>query len=97
MMSSVSCILRKATSGEKFIALEHGHGRRFDAMIDKVHELHWDIAYSYGDDCHPEDKVNDKALTAAVTEALHIWLQPLRDYAKRSSTSDRATVSHVNV
>ena len=36
----------------------------------------------------PEDRVNDEALTAAVTEALQIWLQPLRDYAKRPIVAD---------
>ena len=57
-------------------------------MIDKVHAPHWDIAYRYGDDCLPEERNNDEALTAAVTEALQIWLQPLRDYAKRPIVND---------
>ena len=57
-------------------------------MMDKVHELHWDVAYSYGDDCLPEERNNAEALTAAVTEALQMWLQPLRDYAKRPIVAD---------
>jgi hypothetical protein len=57
-------------------------------MVDKVHAPHWDITYSYGDDCPPEERDNDKALTAAVTEALQMWLQPLRDYAKRPIVND---------
>ena len=70
------------------MALEHERGVRPDTMIDKVHEPHWDINYMYGDDCFPEDRVNDKALTAAVTEALQIWLQPLRDYTQRPIVND---------
>ena len=70
------------------MALEHERGVRPDTMIDKVHAQHWDIAYRYGDDCFPEDRVNAKALTAAVTEALQIWLQPLRDYAQRPLVND---------
>ena len=88
MLSSVSCILRKATSGKKFIALEHERGWRPDIMVDKVHELHWDVAYSYDNECRPEERNNGKALTAAVTEALQMWLQPLRDYAKRPIVND---------
>ena len=88
MLGSVSCILRKSTSKEKFIALEHERGVRPNIMVDKVHAPHWDIAYSYGDDCLPEEKNNDAALTAAVTEALQIWLQPLRDYAERPIVND---------
>ena len=88
MLGSVSCILRPATSKEKFIALEHERGVRPDTMIDKVHEPHWDIAYKYADDCPPEKRNNGAALTAAVTEALQLWLQPLRDYAQRPLVND---------
>ena len=70
------------------MSLEHERGHQSDIMMDKVHELHWDVAYSYGDNCLPEERNNDEALTAAVTEALQIWLQPLRDYAKRPIVAD---------
>ena len=88
MWGSVSCILRQKTSDKKFIALEHERGQPVDTMIDKVHAPHWDIAYKYGDDCPPEKRNNGAALTAAVTEALQIWLQPLRDYAQRPLVND---------
>ena len=35
-----------------------------------------------------EERNNAEALTAAVTEALQMWLQPLRDYAKRPIVAD---------
>ena len=70
------------------MAFEHERGQPVDTMIDKVHELHWDIAYKYADDCPPEKRNNDAALTAAVTEALQIWLQLLRDYTPRPIVND---------
>ena len=91
-LTLTGCLLLSMTpAAQGFIALVHDRGQQpdaIDAMIDKVHELHWDVAYSYGDDCLPEERNNDEALTAAVTEALQIWLQPLRDYAKRPIVAD---------
>ena len=88
-LTLLGCLLLGMTpAAQGFIAFEHERGQPVDTMIDKVHAPHWDIAYRYGDDCHPEDKVNTKALTAAVTEALQIWLQPLRDYAQRPIVAD---------
>ena len=95
MWGSVSCILRKEASGKKFIALEHKRGQQPDAMIDKVHAPHWDITYRYGDDCPPEARNNGAALTATVTEALQMWLQPLRDYAQRPIVNDFRYRLHV--
>ena len=81
-------LLSMPPAAQGFITLEHERGQPVDTMIDKVHAPHWDIAYRYGDDCLPEERNNDEALTAAVTEALQIWLQPLRDYAKRPIVAD---------
>ena len=88
-LTLTGCLLLSITpAAQGFITLEHERGVRPDIMVDKVHAPHWDIAYRYGDDCLPEDRVNDEALTAAVTEALQIWLQPLRDYAQRPLVAD---------
>ena len=57
-------------------------------MIDKVHKGHWTIHYSYGDSCPAEERNNDAALTAAVTEALQTWLQPLREYTDHPIVND---------
>jgi hypothetical protein len=57
-------------------------------MVDKVHAQHWNISYSYGDDCQPDDKNNDEALTKAITEVLQMWLEPLREYSKKPIVSD---------
>ena len=86
LLGCLLLLMTPATQG--FIALEHERGHQSDIMMDKVHELHWDVAYSYGDNCPPEKRNNAEALTAAVTEALQIWLQPLRDYAKRPIVAD---------
>ena len=88
LMLTGCLLLRMTPAAQGFIALEHERGVRPDTMIDKVHAPHWDIAYKYADDCPPEKRNNGAALTAAVTEALQIWLQPLRDYAKRPIVAD---------
>ena len=41
------------------------------------------LATSYGDDCQPDEKNNDVALTEAITEVLQMWLEPLREYSKK--------------
>ena len=88
-LTLTGCLLLSITpAAQGFIAFEHERGQRHEIMIDKVHAPHWDIAYKYADDCPPEKRNNDAALTAAVTEALQIWLQPLRDYAQRPLVND---------
>ena len=52
--------------------------RRND-LIKQVHEDHWDIGYEYADDCLPDNQPKAKDLEEAITEALQVWLQPLRD------------------
>ena len=71
-----------------FISLQQQRGMRPNIVIDKVHKDHWVIHYSYGDDCPVERRNNDAALTAAVTEALQMWLQPLREYTDRPIVND---------
>ena len=91
-LTLTGCLLLSMTpAAQGFIALVHDRGQQpdaIDAMIDKVHEPHWDITYRYGDDCPPEERNNGAALTAAVTEALQMWLQPLRDYTQRPIVND---------
>ena len=71
-----------------FIVFEHEGWGDLNTLIKKVHEDHWTIHYSYGDNCPPEQRNNDAALTAAVTEALQIWLEPLREYTDRPIVND---------
>ena len=73
-----------------FIVFEHEDEGWDDlnTLITKVHEDQWTIHYSYGDNCPPEERNNDAALTAAVTEALQMWLQPLREYTDRRIVND---------
>ena len=53
-----------------------------------MHKPHSEISYSYGDDCPAEQQDNDDALTAAATEVLQMWLQPLREYTKNPIVAD---------
>ena len=48
-------------------------------LIKRAHDDHWLIGYRYGDDCLPENRPAEKDLEQAITEALQVWLQPLRD------------------
>ncbi len=75
-------------SVQGFMTFDHEFKIHFNVLIDKVHAPHWTISYSYGDDCPPEMRNNDKAITAAVTKALQTWLQPLRDYSNKPIVND---------
>ncbi len=85
----ISCILRPSTAGKKFMALHHELRWHLDGLlVNKVHAPHWNISYGYGNDCPPEAKNNDEALTAALSKALRTWLQPLRDYSDKPIVKD---------
>ena len=71
-----------------FMSLQQQRGTRPDTMVDKVHAQHWNISYSYGDGCQPDEKNNDVALTEAITKVLQMWLQPLREYTKKPIVND---------
>ena len=75
-------------SVQGFMTFYHEFRRDFVVLIDKVHAPHWTISYSYSDDCPPEMRNNDAAITAAVTKALQTWLQPLRDYSNKPIVND---------
>lgn len=78
-------------TAQGFIAMEHERANDRhppEHMVAKVHKPRWSIGYRYGDECPAEARNNDKVLTTAVTEVIQIWLQPLRDYAKRPLVDD---------
>ena len=77
-----------APATQSFTSLQQERGGRRQIMIDKVHADHWVIHYSYGNNCPAEERDNDAALTAAVTESLQTWLQPLREYTDRPIVND---------
>ena len=89
LMGSASCLVpTKPTARSKFISFEHEGWNNLNIMIKKVHAPHWTIHYSYGDNCPAEQRNNDAALTAAVSEGLQMWLQPLRTYSPRPIVND---------
>ncbi len=77
-----------APAARGFMTFNHEFGRHFNVLVDKVHAPHWTISYGYGDDCPPEARENDAALTAAITKALQTWLQPLRNYTPKPIVND---------
>ena len=87
VMAGILCFsIAPAASG--FMSLQQQRGVRPNTMIDKVHAQHWNISYSYADDCPAEARNNDEALTEAITEVLQMWLEPLREYSKKPIVSD---------
>ena len=71
-----------------FMVFEHQGLDDLNTLIKKVHAPQWTIHYNYGNNCPVEERNNDAALTAAVTEALQMWLEPLREYADRPIVND---------
>jgi hypothetical protein len=88
LMLAGCLLLSIASDAPGFITYQHKFGRNFNILINKVHAPRWNISYAYGDDCPPEARNNDAALTAAVTKALQTWLQPLRDYTAKPIVND---------
>ena len=87
MLVGILCLsIAPVASG--FMSLQQQRGTRPDTMVDKVHAQHWNISYSYGDGCQPDEKNNDAALTEAITEVLQMWLEPLREYTKKPIVND---------
>ena len=86
----LACLVWFSVASEAlgFMSLEHEGWDDLNTLMKKVHENQWMIHYSYGDNCPPEKRNNDAALTAAVTEALQMWLQPLREYTDRPIVND---------
>lgn len=87
VLAGILC-LSIAPVASAFMSLQQQRGTRPNTMIDKVHAQHWNISYSYADDCPAEQRNNDAALTEATTEVLQIWLEPLREYSKKPIVSD---------
>ena len=94
LMLAGCLLLSIASDAPGFITYHHeAHEAGIDfnfnnLLINKVHAPRWNISYAYGDDCPPEARNNDAALTAAVTKALQTWLQPLRDYTAKPIVND---------
>ena len=80
-------------TADGFMAFDHQsqlpeHMRRkFNNLIRRVHKDQWVIGYAYADPewgepagvCPPEARNNGEAIEAAITAALHAWLQPVKD------------------
>ena len=89
LMLAGCLLLSIASDAPGFITFQHEFGvDDYNTLIDKVHAPRWNISYAYGEDCPPEARNNDAALTAAVTKALQTWLQPLRDYTAKPIVND---------
>ena len=78
---TVCVLLSTTTPVLGFGSYEHVRGiKREFALIRKVHDDYWDITYRFADDCSGvEKRITDEDMEKAITKALQVWLQPLRD------------------
>ena len=74
----VSCIIRKNHAQRKFVTFAHLLSSK-NLLIHKINEPSWNIAYRYGAECRSEDKIEDNKLEEIITNALNMWMKPLRD------------------
>lgn len=79
--SVTSCLLKEPTGGTRFATYEHILGIKHEsALIKKVHDEYWHITYKYAANCAgKKEKITEAGMEKAITKALQIWLQPLRD------------------
>lgn len=76
--------LEEPLSEAEFITLAHTSSKeQYDHLTDKVHDTHWDISYGIplqGNGCGADEAIDDNdTLTEAITTALQVWLQPLKE------------------
>jgi hypothetical protein len=77
---TVCVLLSTTTPVLGFATYDHVWGGEYELLITKVHDEYWHITYRYADDCiGKEKKINDEDMEKAITKALRVWLQPLRD------------------
>ena len=78
---TVYLLLSTTTPVLGFASIEHVLGSKHEsALIRKVHDDYWDITYRYADNCiGKKEKITDEDMEKAITKALQVWLQPLRD------------------
>ena len=77
----ICCLLFSIVpTAHDFVSSEHHIFKKWrNDLIKKVHEDHWFISYRYSNDCTIKNRPAQKDLEAAITKALQVWLQPLRD------------------
>ena len=76
---TVCLLLSTAASVLGFDTFDH-IGIAHSPLIEKVHDDYWDITYKFGGDCSGvENRITDAELENAITKAVQIWLQPLRE------------------
>ncbi len=77
---TVCVLLSTTTPVLGFATYDHVWGGEYELLITKVHDEYWHITYRYADDCiGKEKKITDEDMEKAITKALRVWLQPLRD------------------
>lgn len=82
VLAVLACGRETPSSTPSFMAFEHEHGDRYtyiNMLIEHVHDETWHIPYS---------AAVERNFEPAVTAALQMWLQPLRDTGARGIVDD---------
>ncbi len=61
----------------------------FDTLIRKVHEEVWQIGYRFVVGCPDSFKAEEERLKELITQALRVWLQPLREEFPHAAITDK--------
>ena len=62
-----------------FMSFRHRHGVKQNLLIRKVDKPQWKIGYRIAADCPEDFRQKEDELKAAMTTALEVWLEPLRE------------------
>ena len=86
VLSLPACIIRPTPpTRDKFIV----SAGIYNILVKKVHAPQWRIGYNFVFGCAGAFKPKEKELKAAMTKALRVWLQPLRElYPDKVFTDD---------
>ena len=77
---TVCVLLSTTTPVLGFATYDHVWGGEYELLITKVHDEYWHITYRHANDCSGvEKRITDEDMEKAITKALRVWLQPLRD------------------
>ena len=84
----VSLFFSVAPTTQGFIAYRHENSVGANLLIQKVHAAQWQIVYRFASWCPAEFRKEEARLVGMFTEALRVWLQPLREISAKPIVDD---------
>ena len=84
----VSLFFSIAPTTQGFMAFQHEGFLGKNVLIQKVHAAQWRIDYRFASHCPAEFREEEERLIGMFTEALQVWLQPLREISAKPIVDD---------